>query len=805
MATWQVKSSDGRSWTIEAPDSIPESEVIEYADEHADSWVNGGRYRLTEDGMEAPASQPGKAEPSSRNKAAAATVARLDEQIAALESQIAATPSREIGVTPGGAATGMRQSRIAKSNQADLTADLDELKAQRSKLVVGTTGQTVGGMGGAFAGAGAGLALGSLAGPPGMAIGGIVGSILGGAAGAAAGTHLKDIPDAQEALDISDEEAAQLIRSRAIESLLWDGAFVLILGPGGRVIGKMLNGQRMLPALKASAKESIAWDKIAGSKEAQLESIAAKRAAAAPPGIATEVSTPLGVPAAMPDKKATAQLVLDVARRSGGRIPTQGEMRGLVEGGERFARTQSPMRFFKNDQVLADTAEQIRRTALGDLDAAGAYGSIELGDAIGRVTDSANKTLKSTAGKVFERAAEQRVVVNMTAPLKYLDNVLFRDTESAGSLLAGPERQRLTALRDALKEEPFMTAQGTQDFISGQKAALRASAPDGTRPGEYMSKIVGDLVEQADNAYLGSLKEVGDPTLVKDLLDTRKLYRETMKDLYSDTMADVARKTPEDIGKSLTGKGTITEIRELRKALDRAVSNAPEKGRARIIKEGAVPRMTELSREALIRERAQIDAGMMKGFLERNTQSLDDLPNKLRDPDFRATLKELLLGDGAADPALGQKVLGELDRLVGVVKLIKPEMAPQPGRVPVPGMGGTGTGTIVGGLTGQGIGPGTIMTIITTLSGIRSVAGMMATAMTTGNTGALRTLQRAISLAPAAGKNAAAAEALLSTLRELDVWDKQNGGSGIPDLPPAPQPKQRTKSGGELVPSFVRG
>jgi len=139
------------------------------------------------------------------------------------------------------------------------------------------------------------------------------------------------------------------------------------------------------------------------------------------------------------------------------------------------------------------------------------------------------------------------------------------------------------------------------------------------------------------------------------------------------------------------------------------------------------------------------------------------------------------------------------------VKLIKPEMAPQPGRVPVPGMGGTGTGTIVGGLTGQGIGPGTIMTIITTLSGIRSVAGMMATAMTTGNTGALRTLQRAISLAPAAGKNAAAAEALLSTLRELDVWDKQNGGSGIPDLPPAPQPKQRTKSGGELVPSFVRG
>ena len=72
-------------------------------------------------------------------------------------------------------------------------------------------------------------------------------------------------------------------------------------------------------------------------------------------------------------------------------------------------------------------------------------------------------------------------------------------------------------------------------------------------------------------------------------------------------------------------------------------------------------------------------------------------------------------------------------------------------------------------------------------SGLRSgcVGKAMATAMTSGNAGVLRTIQRAISLAPAAGKNVAAAEAFMGLARELDAWDRETGGTGILDLPAA--------------------
>lgn len=56
------------------------------------------------------------------------------------------------------------------------------------------------------------------------------------------------------------------------------------------------------------------------------------------------------------------------------------------------------------------------------------------------------------------------------------------------------------------------------------------------------------------------------------------------------------------------------------------------------------------------------------------------------------------------------------------------------------------------------------------------IAKAVATAMTTGNMGILRSIQRAVSLAPAAGQNVAAAEALAGLMREIEEWDKQTGG-----------------------------
>lgn len=768
MATWEIKSSDGRKWTVDAPRNIPEAEVLAFADEHADSWVNGGRYALSEEGGAPlmPAAPAPKPTGPTENQKADKAVAFLAAEMGKIENErrsLGYLDRYQAPALPGDTAAIEKRARLS-----ELTKQYNDLKAKKESLEIGDIGQTVGGIGGSLLGGATGVVLGSPLGPPGMAVGGIIGSILGGAAGVGAGTHLWDIPEAVGARVLTDAEAAQLIRGRMIESLLWDGAFVLILGPGGKVIGKMAQGAKLAPALKAVAKQSLEFPDM---KKQQMANVVEKRAEEAQPGLATQASDAMRIPTGMTDKEASGKLVGYIADQSGGHVPTAGEMRGLVTGGENFVRSQSPMPFFKNDQILAETAERIRSRELHDLSNGGAYDSTNLGDRLVAVIKSADKTLKRETSPVFERAAASGAFADMRNVMKEVETVLAKDKDSLGQLLAPGERANLEQMRDALKDRPALPMAGVQDFISGLKYQQRAIAPDGARASEYMNKVTAELVTQADQSYLAALTSVGDPTLVKDLLAVRKLYRETLFDLYSDSMATLSRKSPEDVGRSLITKGTVTEIRDLRRALDRAVSGAPEKSRVR----GG--QVTELGKQEMQQERARIDAGLVKGFLEKNTQSLTDLSDKLRDPDFRNTLKELLIGQGVADKALGMKVLHELDRTIGVIKLIRPEMAPRSGRIGGFGMGGIGAGTTAAVVTGD------IRTaaplVFLSFGMTRLVGNVISKAMTTGNMGALRTVQRGAMLAKAAGSNAAAAEALHGVLRELNDWDIKNGGQGL--------------------------
>jgi hypothetical protein len=63
-------------------------------------------------------------------------------------------------------------------------------------------------------------------------------------------------------------------------------------------------------------------------------------------------------------------------------------------------------------------------------------------------------------------------------------------------------------------------------------------------------------------------------------------------------------------------------------------------------------------------------------------------------------------------------------------------------------------------------------TLLGALSGARFIAKATATAMTNGNVGAFRLIQRAVALAHLTGRNAAAAEALHAIVRDLDEWDR---------------------------------
>ena len=101
MATWKVKADDGQSWVIDAPDDVSEAEVNAFAAENADSWVNGGHYRMTE--ATEPVAQTRGATParvttpasSQRNVEAAAAAQAIAEQMRELQTQIQGLTTRQ--------------------------------------------------------------------------------------------------------------------------------------------------------------------------------------------------------------------------------------------------------------------------------------------------------------------------------------------------------------------------------------------------------------------------------------------------------------------------------------------------------------------------------------------------------------------------------------------------------------------------------------------------------------------------------------------------------------------------------------
>jgi len=746
MVTWDVNAPDGQSYVVKAPVGVSESEVMAWAQKMAPSWRDGGVYEYKA------ASEPQRA-PSEKDmidahvKGLTAEIERMKAQRGKL-----AAGEMETASTPGGAAVGRvrgpRDPRVAALDER-----IAALTAERDSLVPGETGRNVGGIGGALVGGG----LGALVGGP---IGGVLGAIAGAAGGTAAGTNLYDIPELRQVREVTDEEAAQLVKNRVIESLIWDGAFVLILGPGGRVIGKMLNGSKLKPALIAAAKESIGWDAVQGAAKKQLDDVIAKRAKDAPKKTGEQVSRAIGQPAR---PGAARDLVSDIATGTG-RVPTQGEMRGVATGMEGFARKQSPRTFMLHDRKLSEFAQTIRESALSELDKAGAYDPLNLGKSVGLVVDSADNALKRATSPVFERAAQQNISVDMSRTKKVVDALLARDSASAEALLPPPVRERLEQFSKTFEAAPGMSPGAVQDFISGNKDILRELNVAG-QPSKFVSAAFNRIVSESDDAFMAALKQTKDKNLVSDLLAARKLYKDTREDLFSDTMAAILRKgdrTAEDVGKMLVARGNITEIRNLRAALDRAVSLAPTKTRMRGTE------VVELGKDAAKAERKRIDAGMVKGFIEEHTRSLTNLESKLTDPRFLDTLKELLTGPGAADPALNKKVLAEMDRTLGVMKLIRPETAPQPGRLPIPGMGSVGASTTVAAGTGAPIqvAAGGALGLI---FGGRVLGKAVAKAMTTGNTGSLRAIQRAASLARVAGRATAAAEALRAAVADLQA------------------------------------
>jgi len=754
MPTYEITSPDGRTAIVEAPIGVSEQEAIAFSKENWAGWKNGGRYAMERD-ESAPEDEYKRLSFSE----GATRAADLRKEVEAYDAKAREFMEETRGVLQPGKtraqafAEWMGDPTIVEKRQA--------AAAELAKLEIGSAGETVGATIGGVGGAAAGAALGALGGPFApvtVPVGAALGGILGAAGGSYAGTRLYDIPAVEAAREITEAQAVEFAKSRAIETAIWDGAFVVLLGPGGKVLGKMAKGFRLKPALTAVAKESLSWDE-AGKK--QLEKTLQKRAALAPEGLGTQASDALGIaPVKTAGAERTAEQLGDLAQRTGGRIPTKGEMTGIVGAGEQFTRRQAPRPFFESDRALAAAAADIRDSALRELEERGALTGTNLGEALQLAQRNADRAVKNVTGPVFDRAEALMLKVNMRDAHGIVRGELERDAASGFSRLSDAERKYLNSLNEVWSENPFMSARGAIDFSSGIKNKAREIGVEG-EPSTRMTKLVAALTKTSDAAFDKAAASTGNKALSEELTGARKLYRETFADLYGDTMYRAAKRNPEDVANLLTSKGSITEIREVRKAMARAASLAPD---AKALDTAA--------------ELAKIDAGLVKGYLEQHTQSLTNLPAKLNDPKFRDTLRELLIGEGARNPMENRAVLRALDDTLAAIKLADPAMVPQPGRLGVPGMGGVGAGTAAAAVTGGGI-QGAVGLVFATMGLSRLLGNMAASAMTTGNAGILNKTARAFKLTRAAGTNIAAAEQLRNLLAEIDVWAKEQGLSGI--------------------------
>ena len=806
----KVTSPSGDVYYVLAPEGTTEQQVIDFARPRAATWEPGRTYRMIPSGQAAtvpnlqdiPETPESDEKPqSARNLIADEKVAALDKELAEIDAQIAEISNKQ-GRTRAVLLGGRGEAEVAADRKklADLKRDRSDLMRYKSQFEVGERGSTVGGVGGAFAGAVAGGAVGSVVPLVGTAIGAIIGSVLGAAAGSGVGS-LWDVKEARKQREISDKEALHIAGNRAVTSLVVDGAFAIVLGAGGRMLGRVAVKSPAFRELQKVANEIFNWDDIKNMSATQRKSVTGgKRADRMLPKHGQSVTEAIAPERRVTPHEANQALLEDLAKnsRTGDAVPSVGAVQGRPGSVESSVRRLAPERFQQGDTDLVESALAIRDRAINSLDAGGALEGQALGNAVERVVQSADRTLKRVYGPVFAEARNLGHTIDMSEVVEFLDTQIARKTAWKPA-----EMSELKALRQSLigeKNDVFGQPQETlemgfgaaQDLLSRLKAMSRGLLTGNEAPTRLYTTVIDKVINQADNAYMAAMKEV-DPTLAIKLKQAREAYRVTMGDLYSETMVAIAKKRPEDIGAMLSTKGTVTEIQDIRQTLERALKQAPNKSRYKTLPNGE-RQVVEYGKEELDKLRRQIDAGVIKGFIEKETGRLTTLDAKLGDQKFRQTLRELLLGKGVADKQRGAAILTELDRMNGALKLVNPEIlkagAPLGSEF---GLGGFGAGTLTASATGGKIGPTTLLLWLTASVGGKLIAKAVATSMTHANTGILRKMTQAITLARAAGTSPAAAEAATRLTKQIiNELGPLEEPSVAPVTEPAPS-KQKPK------------
>lgn len=655
-----------------------------------------------------------------------------DEALRVQEQQL--TRQWQRGNAPMASAETRERAKVAQAALEQVQKARAELKQQIDKTGVGSTGRTIGGIAGGVLGS---IAGGSVGAPTGL--GAIVGATAGGAAGTAAGSALGTKVDIEIArrnsVQITPEQALKMIGANALEDVLWDvGGSLLFLGAGKayRVVGD----RKLLGRLRQEL-----LDKVTGKRAG----IAEKQASAAAAELFDEASIRPGQVVAQEGQDAVnrAEAVRELTKRTGGVVPTPGQVSGQAGQLETSARATHPEVFAEGQKALDTAAEGFRRDIVNPR---GNPSSTQIGQGVVDMLGSVKTKVQTAAKPAFEAAKNANMHVNMVPYERAIDAILERDAKS-GFLKSG-ERAWLQEQKQILTRNFSVNdAEGTIDTLSAMKARIRGMTAEGA-PSTEFKKMLGDFVPVIEKEYEKAALQMGHKKMYDDLILARDAYSDMMGKVFDDEMETAMKRSPEDVGKLLWQRGHVSGPNQLHEVQKLAITN-------KVLTRAQVDQMNE---------------DILRGFLATavpNPKAAAGWSQALAsDPAKRETFEALTRGPG------GQK----LKQLMEVME----QAAIIAGRGTANddftrgALGGV-TQRVAHGNLGLGYATGFISLPLVALG--MSISGMnklLAKIYTTADKGLTRDLMLVLKAGPSVG-NAAARGPVRAAVGRLSQWASENG------------------------------
>jgi len=569
---------------------------------------------------------------------------KQDEVLKRRERELDAVIRR--GTMPNASAASRQAKAVAEEERARVQAARQELQAAIDQTGVGTFGRNVGATAGGIAG---GL-LGTPGGLPGIIGGGMAGAAIGSAGGSAYDLSRA----ARNAVEVTPEEARDMIVKGALVDAAFDGAGSLIFFGGGHAVKLLSKDPKVMGALRRLILERSTASRAATARATGDEAAASIMDEASTIPIQRSART---VQASTDQEKAVQELV----KRTGGEIPTEGQITGTAGRMETAARAMQPEKFEPARQALEDAARQMHRETVNPLDQPT---SKQFGVAVDDLLKRVETTVKKRTEPVFTAARNANVEVDARPVAKIMEDLLARDAQSTG-LLKGSEKaflegevrklhtrmmedlitagQRVATsgpaspafaqlmqsatpdqygnmiqellvrnaqlhgqlitpgeravlaghLKRIANREYTYSAEGAIDTLSSLKRRAREMTQEGA-PSEEFSKRLGQIVGALDSNYDAAARGSGNAGLANALRAARDDYRGMMGTVFDDEMSRAMRARPEEVGKLIWARGHVSGPEQLQAAMQLAK------------KEG-------LMKDADI---AKMNADVLRGFLQ---------------------------------------------------------------------------------------------------------------------------------------------------------------------------------------------